>query len=287
MQHIIVCHMHPVKSGKSYFLSRDVSEVSNLITQTITNADQILIHKSDKYKRVYKKKFPYQTGIHGKNGNSCYGVIAVKKTTDNRLITAYPVLSWQLSFVLYFGQCITICGPNFTTIWGEEELFLKCLNHWISQKILHLFIFEAKYKSFLIYKSKVQVTAITALKFTCCSSLSVSYQQNCFILRTVHNYLWTKVPTHLCNRIKLLLSLVQMFLLCKTRSTLLSPLLSLSSVETTDWGIEMAVLERVAERLLRSSFVDLGTGTLGSSMYLLYLLMWCLSFINTRVKDYL
>ena len=36
----------------------------------------------------------------------------------------------------------------------------------------------------------------------------------------------------------------------------------------------MAVLERVAERLLRSSFVDLGTATLGSSMYLLYFLMW-------------
>ena len=40
----------------------------------------------------------------------------------------------------------------------------------------------------------------------------------------------------------------------------------------------MAVLERVAERLLRSSFVDLGTGTLGSSMYLLYFLMWVVSF---------
>ena len=47
----------------------------------------------------------------------------------------------------------------------------------------------------------------------------------------------------------------------------------------------MAVLERVAERLLRSSFVDLGTGTLGSSMYLLDFLMWYRSFINMRVKD--
>ena len=45
----------------------------------------------------------------------------------------------------------------------------------------------------------------------------------------------------------------------------------------------MAVLERVAERLLRSSFVDLGTGTLGSSMYLLYFLMWYPSFIKMRV----
>ena len=75
-----------------------------------------------------------------------------------------------------------------------------------------------------------------------------------------------------------------MFLLYKTHFTLLSPLL-LSSVETTDLGIEMAVLERVAKRLLRSSFVDLRTGTLGSSMYLLYFLMWYPSFINTRVKD--
>ena len=47
----------------------------------------------------------------------------------------------------------------------------------------------------------------------------------------------------------------------------------------------MAVLERVAERLLRLSFVDLGTGTLGSSMYLLSFLMWYPSFINMRVKD--
>ena len=47
----------------------------------------------------------------------------------------------------------------------------------------------------------------------------------------------------------------------------------------------MAVLERVAERLLQSSFVDLGTGTLGSSMYLLCFRMWYPSFINMRVKD--
>ena len=65
-------------------------------------------------------------------------------------------------------------------------------------------------------KSASHTSIITALKFTCCSSLSVSYQQNCFILRTVHNYLWTRVPTHLCNRIQLLLYLVQMFLLCRT-----------------------------------------------------------------------
>ena len=93
MEHVIIRHMHPIKSRKSYFLSRDVIEVSNLVMQTITHPDQILTHKSDKYKRVKKKKFPYQTGIHGCNSKPCYGVVVVEKTTDNRLITAYPVLT--------------------------------------------------------------------------------------------------------------------------------------------------------------------------------------------------
>ena len=47
----------------------------------------------------------------------------------------------------------------------------------------------------------------------------------------------------------------------------------------------MVVFEHVAECLLWSSFVDLVTGTLGSSVYLLYFLMWYPSFINMRVKD--
>ena len=46
----------------------------------------------------------------------------------------------------------------------------------------------------------------------------------------------------------------------------------------------MAVLERVTEHLLQSSFVDFGTSTLGSSRYLLYFLMWYPSLIKMRVK---
>ena len=42
----------------------------------------------------------------------------------------------------------------------------------------------------------------------------------------------------------------------------------------------MAMLERVAERLLRSNFVDFGIGTLGLSWYLLYFLMWYPSVIK-------
>ena len=62
--------------------------------------------------------------------------------------------------------------------------------------------------------------------------------------------------------------------------TLLVLLLRLRQTE----GIEMAALEHVAEHLLRSNFVDLGTGRLGLSRYLLYFLMWYPSVIKMRVK---
>ena len=37
MEHIVTHHMPPVKSGKSYFLSGDKTEVCNLVTQTIAH----------------------------------------------------------------------------------------------------------------------------------------------------------------------------------------------------------------------------------------------------------
>ena len=45
MEHIITHHMPPVKSGKSYFLSGDKTEVYNLVMQTIAHPDQTLTHK--------------------------------------------------------------------------------------------------------------------------------------------------------------------------------------------------------------------------------------------------
>ena len=83
---------------------------------------------------------------------------------------------------------------------------------------------------------------------------------------------------HLCNRIKLLLSFVQMFLRYETHLTVLAPLL-------VQWKDRLKNRDgRVAERLLRSSLVDLGTSTLGSSRYLSYFLTWYPSFIKMRVK---
>ena len=54
MEHVNIHHMHPVKFGKSYFLSRDVIKVSNLITQTIKKKKNL----------VWKRKFPYQTNTY-------------------------------------------------------------------------------------------------------------------------------------------------------------------------------------------------------------------------------
>ena len=91
MEHIITHHMPPVKSGKSYFLSGDKTEVCSLVTQTIAHPDQRLTHRKDRDKRVYKKKFQCQTGINGKKGTPCYGILAVVKATENSPITAYPI----------------------------------------------------------------------------------------------------------------------------------------------------------------------------------------------------
>ena len=101
MEHIITRHTQPVKPGKSYFLSRDVTEVANLITQARAIPGQILPHKNDKNKRVFKKNFPFSIGVHGYNGKPCYGIIVIVDSTDSRLITAYPTLKWQLYFWAY------------------------------------------------------------------------------------------------------------------------------------------------------------------------------------------
>ena len=69
---------------------------------------------------------------------------------------------------------------------------------------------------------------------------------------------------------------------------------ALDSVGTTASSVErpteesrwLAVLERVAERLLWSSLVDLGTGTLWSSRYLLYFLMWLACVVSHLRREH-
>ena len=60
-----------------------------------------------------------------------------------------------------------------------------------------------------------------------------------------------------------------------------------SSVERpTEESRCLAVLERVAERLSRASLVDLGTGTLGSSSYLLYFVMWLACVVSHLCREH-
>ena len=104
-------------------------------------------------------------------------------------------------------------------------------------------------------------------------------------LRTVHNHLQTRIPMYLCNR----------NLVASVSRANVSPLWdALDSVGTTASSVErpteesrwLAVLERVAERLLWSSLVDLGTGTLGSSRYLLYFLMWLACVVSHLRREH-
>ena len=98
MEHVIARHMLPVKPRISYFLSHDETVVCDMVTQTIAKPDEIRAHNSgDINRRVLKKTFPFQIGVRGINGKPCYALIAIVRTTNNDLITAYPTMKW-----LYF-----------------------------------------------------------------------------------------------------------------------------------------------------------------------------------------
>lgn len=92
MEHIIARHMQPVKFGKSYFLSRDETYLCYILSQTILNPDQITIHHNDNNKRVLKKSFPFQIGVHGYNGKPCHVLTAIVGSMNNDVFTAFPTM---------------------------------------------------------------------------------------------------------------------------------------------------------------------------------------------------
>ena len=131
-------------------------------------------------------------------------------------ISYFPNLHYWLPLLENLGtvkrSCFKHCQRLFVDIIFSRKFHAS--DNQI-QHLINLFFFMivvAFFSSFyfwckiqvLLYiqvKSASYTSIIIALKFTCCSSLSVSYQQNCFILRRVHTYLCTRVPTHLCNRV--------------------------------------------------------------------------------------
>ena len=91
MEHVIARHMLPVKPRTSYFLSHDETAVCAMVAQTIAKPDAIRAHNSgDINRRVLKKIFPFQIGVHGINGKPCYALSAIVRNND--LITAYPTM---------------------------------------------------------------------------------------------------------------------------------------------------------------------------------------------------
>lgn len=92
MEHIINRHILPVGKGKSYFLSHDVTHISNMIQQTVTNPDKMDPHKRVVGRKVHKKIFPVQIGVHGYSAKPCYSITAIIDITNNQIVTAFPTL---------------------------------------------------------------------------------------------------------------------------------------------------------------------------------------------------
>ena len=96
-------------------------------------------------------------------------------------------------------------------------------------------------------------------------------------------YFWCKIQVLLYIQMK---SASHSSIITALKFTCCSSLSQRSTDRPTEESRWLAVLERVAERLSRSSFVDLGTGTLWSSRYLLYFLMWLACVVSHLCREH-
>lgn len=94
MEHIMRYHTKSqVKnSGKSYFLSSDASYIYSTVKQTLETPDVISLHRKIADRRVYKKKFSTQVGVHGTSHAPCHCVTVVFDIRKNKIITAFPTI---------------------------------------------------------------------------------------------------------------------------------------------------------------------------------------------------
>ena len=92
VEDIIKKHTLPVQNGKSYYMSRDIKYLKNIILQTVANPDQRRRHQDNRRKSVLLKRYPEQIGIHGSTGRPCYAIVVILRNTNNQIITAYPSL---------------------------------------------------------------------------------------------------------------------------------------------------------------------------------------------------
>ena len=85
-------HMLPWRQGKSVFILNDRSYVWTIVQETFKNPDVVKKHRTNKERRVCKKKFGFPVGIHGFSRALCFSVVVIYDIRDNGIITAFPSL---------------------------------------------------------------------------------------------------------------------------------------------------------------------------------------------------
>ena len=92
VEDIIKKHTLLVKNHKSYYMSRNIKYLKNIILQTVANPDQRRRHQDNRRKSVLLKKYPEQIGMHGFTGRPCHTIVVILLNINNQIITAYPSL---------------------------------------------------------------------------------------------------------------------------------------------------------------------------------------------------
>lgn len=94
LQHIAENHMKAShQTGKSYFISDDISYVfETFIQETMNRPDNSFQHRKQRKRGVRQKTFSAQVGIHGRWKVPCYTVTVIYDLENNQVITAFPTI---------------------------------------------------------------------------------------------------------------------------------------------------------------------------------------------------
>ena len=85
-------HTFPVENGKSYYMSRDIKYLKNIILQIVANPDQRRRHQDNRRKSVLLKRYPEQIRTHGFTGRPRHTIVVILLNINNQIKTAYPSL---------------------------------------------------------------------------------------------------------------------------------------------------------------------------------------------------
>ena len=72
--------------------SSDASYIYSTVKQTLETPDVVSLHKKIADRRVYKKTFSMQVGVHGTSHTACHCVTVIFDIRKNKIITAFPTV---------------------------------------------------------------------------------------------------------------------------------------------------------------------------------------------------